>query len=134
MSQKKPRLESQDQDDHFQCPICYEDWKRKGEHRLVSLACGHLFGNSCIRRWAADSRNDSCPICQKTIKTSKIRNVLPIKLVVQDTSQIDKLSKELDSLKSQIKEKQNALELSKLALSLCQRELEKAKKVHIPSQ
>lgn len=60
--------------------------------------------------------------------------MLPIKLVVQDTSQIDKLSKELDSLKSQIKEKQNALELSKLALSLCQRELEKAKKAHIPSQ
>ncbi|KAG0968071.1 hypothetical protein G6F68_016525 [Rhizopus microsporus] len=67
-------------------------------------------------------------LIRKQIKLSQIRNVQPVKLVVQDTSSIDKLTKELDAIKTQIKEQQNALELSKLALSLCQRELAKAKK------
>lgn len=107
---------------------------------IVAYVAGLLIVEMIVVLFASKSNyymkkdHDSCCFNRKTIKTSKIRNVLPIKLVVQDTSQIDELSKELNSLKSQIKEKQNALELSKLALSLCKRELEKAKKAHIPSQ
>jgi len=26
------------------CPICFDPWTASGEHRIVSLACGHLFG------------------------------------------------------------------------------------------
>eukprot|EP01018_Ginkgo_biloba_P034261 Gb_28485 [translate_table: standard] len=40
----------------FNCPICMEPWTEDGEHRLCSLACGHLFGRSCIRSWLQQSR------------------------------------------------------------------------------
>lgn len=27
-----------------QCPICFEKWSNTGSHRLISMKCGHLFG------------------------------------------------------------------------------------------
>ncbi|CAC5413882.1 E3 ubiquitin-protein ligase RFWD3 [Mytilus coruscus] len=33
------------------CPICFEEWTSSGNHRLASLKCGHLFGQSCIDKW-----------------------------------------------------------------------------------
>lgn len=33
------------------CPICLDLWEKSGQHRLSALRCGHLFGESCIRRW-----------------------------------------------------------------------------------
>lgn len=43
---KRLKLESVDsqEDPSFDCPICCEQWDSKGEHRLISLKCGHLFG------------------------------------------------------------------------------------------
>lgn len=40
-----------DDDDGETCPVCLDSWEMSGQHRLVSLKCGHLFGNSCIRRY-----------------------------------------------------------------------------------
>ncbi|EIE92427.1 hypothetical protein RO3G_16949 [Rhizopus delemar RA 99-880] len=123
---KRANVDSNSTKMYLLLPI--DNWKNKGDHRLISLNCGHLFGESCIRRWVNErtekysSKQATCPICAKQIKLSQIRNVQPVKLVVQDTSSIDKLTKELDAIKTQIKEQQNALELSKLALSLCQRD------------
>jgi len=37
-------------DDGSTCSICLDTWQLQGDHRLVSLKCGHLFGDSCIRR------------------------------------------------------------------------------------
>lgn len=170
MSQKRPKLEfdKEEDDESFQCTFCLDNWKNKGDHRLISLNCGHLFGERYKRNhfflfqsidyyivaFDAGSMKEQKSIAvnkqhalfarkiihkkqfymlrfalnRKQIKLSQIRNVQPVKLVVQDTSSIDKLTKELDAIKTQIKEQQNALELSKLALSLCQRELAKAKK------
>lgn len=45
-----PQLDDDD-DDGSTCSICLDSWEHKGEHRLVSLKCGHLFGDSCIRRY-----------------------------------------------------------------------------------
>jgi hypothetical protein len=37
--------ESDSQDDLLcQCPICFEKWSNTGPHRLISMKCGHLFG------------------------------------------------------------------------------------------
>jgi hypothetical protein len=33
-----------DEDDTMECSICSEDWTQAGPHRLVSLKCGHLYG------------------------------------------------------------------------------------------
>lgn len=30
--------------DQNECIICSEEWTLTGDHRLVSLKCGHLFG------------------------------------------------------------------------------------------
>ena len=34
-----------------ECPICMVNWGSVGAHRIVSLACGHLFGESCVVKW-----------------------------------------------------------------------------------
>jgi hypothetical protein len=31
--------------------VCLDNWTSKGAHRIVVLACGHLFGDSCITKW-----------------------------------------------------------------------------------
>ncbi|CAO3668943.1 unnamed protein product [Rhizopus stolonifer] len=114
--------------------VLFRNWTSKGIHQQVSLRCGHLFGESCIRRWIDNqsekygNKGVTCPICMKQIKGNDIRTVRPTKLVVKDTSEIEKIIKELDTTKGHIKEQQNALELSKLALSMCQRELAKTRK------
>ncbi|KAH9324709.1 hypothetical protein KI387_004887, partial [Taxus chinensis] len=38
------------------CSICMEPWTANGEHQICSLACGHYFGRSCIRKWLETSR------------------------------------------------------------------------------
>ncbi len=53
---KQPRLnnantDQPDSDADITCSICLGEWTSGGEHRLVSLKCGHLFGESCIAKW-----------------------------------------------------------------------------------
>lgn len=48
--EKSPQIQKDDEDDGSLCSICLETWEWNGQHRLVSLKCGHLFGDSCIRR------------------------------------------------------------------------------------
>jgi len=43
------------------CSICWHTWSMSGNHRLVALKCGHLFGDSCIRN--ALERTQFCPHC-----------------------------------------------------------------------
>ena len=47
---KKPIVLDSDEDDGSTCPICLDSWEMSGTHRLISLKCGHLFGQSCIKR------------------------------------------------------------------------------------
>lgn len=47
---KPPPPLNNDDDDGATCSICLDTWEYKGDHRLVSLKCGHLFGDSCIKR------------------------------------------------------------------------------------
>lgn len=49
---KAPPPLDNDDDDGSTCSICLDTWESKGDHRLVSLKCGHLFGDSCIKRYA----------------------------------------------------------------------------------
>ncbi|BFF95444.1 E3 ubiquitin-protein ligase RNF8-like [Drosophila madeirensis] len=55
------------------CSICLSTWKASGPHRLVSLACGHLFGDECIR--ACLNRVSECPICRKHADRATLRYI-----------------------------------------------------------
>jgi len=58
-------------EDSITCSICWVTWDADGDHRVVSLACGHLFGNSCIRNYLM--RSESCPICRQAANVQHIR-------------------------------------------------------------
>ncbi|KAI8039558.1 hypothetical protein M5D96_006972 [Drosophila gunungcola] len=55
------------------CSICLSPWESEGAHRLVSLRCGHLFGNKCIRTALRQSRQ--CPICMKRAHPADVRKI-----------------------------------------------------------
>ncbi|KAI8091208.1 uncharacterized protein B0P05DRAFT_583733 [Gilbertella persicaria] len=131
---KKHKLDLETEEDCHACTICSENWDAKGDHCLVSLKCGHLFGKKCIVRWIIDRSKKlggskaPCPMCMKAARQSDIRIVLPTRIAVKDTTQSDLLKQELETLRVQIKENEKELELSRLGLNLRKRELEKAKR------
>jgi hypothetical protein len=57
------------------CSICMEEWTTAGDHRICSLACGHMFGMSCIRGWLQRHENNigKCPQCNDKAELSDIR-------------------------------------------------------------
>ncbi|XP_016997701.2 E3 ubiquitin-protein ligase rfwd3.L-like [Drosophila takahashii] len=69
---QNPSLEETDVDS-ITCPICWEAWDAEGSHRVVSLACGHLFGDACIRSYIVQSAN--CPICRQAADIQDIRRI-----------------------------------------------------------
>ncbi|XP_026836977.1 E3 ubiquitin-protein ligase RNF8 isoform X1 [Drosophila erecta] len=56
------------------CSICLCPWEAKNYHRLVSLKCGHLFGELCIRTHLQLS--NVCPICREIADGNDVRRVL----------------------------------------------------------
>nr|NP_001285983.1 uncharacterized protein Dmel_CG31807, isoform B [Drosophila melanogaster]AHN54497.1 uncharacterized protein Dmel_CG31807, isoform B [Drosophila melanogaster] len=56
------------------CCICLDPWEAKDHHRLVSLRCGHLFGEMCIRTHLQHA--DMCPICRKVAIERDVWRVL----------------------------------------------------------
>ncbi|XP_017135904.1 E3 ubiquitin-protein ligase RFWD3 [Drosophila miranda] len=95
---KAPAPPQVDEDDGLTCPICLDSWEMSGEHRLVSLRCGHLFGEECIRRWLAESQRQSsvkvCPQCKSKATYRDIRHLYAKRIVVVDTEIRDQLEEE----------------------------------------
>ncbi|KAH8352297.1 hypothetical protein KR084_003344 [Drosophila pseudotakahashii] len=71
VQQLKKKL--QEIEDGNLCCICLMPWNPVGDHRLVTLRCGHLFGESCVTKYSSDS--SECPTCHKsgTARLNKIR-------------------------------------------------------------
>jgi hypothetical protein len=57
----------------MQCIICHEEFDNSGDHKVVSLACGHLFGHRCIRHWLNERK--TCPNCNKKANRRDIRPI-----------------------------------------------------------
>ena len=73
-SRKKAKLDiPSSQESSNQCPICLDSWSSSGSHRLVSLKCGHLFGQLCIEKWL--SSHTKCPTCKGNARKSDIRYI-----------------------------------------------------------
>ncbi|EDW69363.1 E3 ubiquitin-protein ligase RFWD3 [Drosophila virilis] len=90
-----------EEDDGMTCPICLESWEMSGEHRLVSLRCGHLFGESCIRRWLIESQRQSavkvCPQCKTKAANRDIRCLYAKRLRAIDRTEEHDMRRELDA-------------------------------------
>lgn len=44
------------------CSICYDALTDGPPHRAAALRCGHIFGESCVRRWLSEGKR-RCPQC-----------------------------------------------------------------------
>ena len=110
------------------CSICYEPWMSAGLHRLVSLKCGHLFGESCIDKWLRQNTNSSdrkCPQCKKLVSFKDIRPIYASKLIAVDNSELESALKKLESEKAvsiQAKKSETNMALRyQLSLAECER-------------
>lgn len=95
--------DTQDFEEGLCCPICLEYWETHGPHRLVSLKCGHLFGESCIRRWISESAaNKCCPQCKSKCTARDFRYLYAKRVRAIDRSEEHELRKQLDKQKGEL--------------------------------
>lgn len=87
-----------------------------GVHRLVSLKCGHLFGESCIRRWLRECSAGSkcCPQCKTKALPRDIRYLYARKMVVVDNTETMRLQKELDEERQKVTSLQMELQMARM--------------------
>ncbi|KAI6647965.1 E3 ubiquitin-protein ligase RFWD3-like [Oopsacas minuta] len=103
VSPPKPKLDTSAELDSYCCSICYEPWTTTGIHRLVSLKCGHLFGENCIDKWLRQSAQTSerkCPQCKRLAAFKDIRPIYATKLVAVDNSELASAQKQVESEKA----------------------------------
>lgn len=112
-----------EEDDGLTCPVCFEHWEMSGEHRLVSLKCGHIFGESCIRRWLAQTLSKNCPQCNSNVKNKDIRYLYAKRLRTIDRSEEHRLRKEIEAEKLKTTKLQDDLEISAKKLSKLKRKI-----------
>ncbi|KAH8362600.1 hypothetical protein KR200_011514, partial [Drosophila serrata] len=53
------------------CAICLLPWEAQGDHRIISLHCGHVFGEYCILQHL--ERNSRCPLCKQNVMLGDMR-------------------------------------------------------------
>ena len=96
------------------CPICICPVDNMGDHRIVSLSCGHLFGESCIRKWIKSAKK--CPVCNVKAIPSQIRPVYTQNVVVSEAAETKKLKLSLIETKKKLAEE--IRDRRKLAINL----------------
>ncbi|KOB67534.1 RING finger and WD repeat domain-containing protein 3 [Operophtera brumata] len=108
------------------CPICLDSWGNSGDHRLVALKCGHLFGAGCVERWlkAKPIKDRSCPTCKSKAHIRDLRHIYARRLVAADTSQISTLQNQIVTLKAEKSRTELELQKSKIAHRACSMQLE----------
>uniref|UniRef100_A0AAG5DHS6 RING-type E3 ubiquitin transferase n=1 Tax=Anopheles atroparvus TaxID=41427 RepID=A0AAG5DHS6_ANOAO len=131
-----PARKQEDDDDGLICSICFAEWTMTGDHRVVSLKCGHLFGMSCIKRWLQDNpvASRSCATCKAKAKLTDIRFIYGRAVKAIDNTREVELTQELESEKTishQLKLKLHVMsqQLSEVQMQLaqCERRLEEMK-------
>jgi len=81
------------------CPICSEIYHE--QHRVVSLRCGHLFGQQCVERWLEQSNR--CPECNQSNCLEDLRIIYGKTIVCIDTDELVRAKKELDEANKKLK-------------------------------
>ncbi|XP_055844664.1 E3 ubiquitin-protein ligase RFWD3 [Episyrphus balteatus] len=116
------------EDDGLTCPICLDSWEMSGEHRLVSLKCGHLFGDSCIRRWLVESGRNGlkcCPQCKTRAVNRDIRCLYARRIRALDRSEEHRLRQQLDQEKAKVSQSQTELATLKMSYTMILQEVQK---------
>ncbi|XP_050096669.1 E3 ubiquitin-protein ligase RFWD3 [Anopheles aquasalis] len=94
-------VEVHDDEDATVCSICLDDWTMSGDHRVVSLKCGHLFGMACIKRWLqsnpAAQRN--CATCKRKATMGDIRPIYAKAIRAIDNTREQQLERSLNALR-----------------------------------
>ncbi|XP_028172589.1 E3 ubiquitin-protein ligase RFWD3-like [Ostrinia furnacalis] len=108
------------------CPICLDSWGNSGDHRLVALKCGHLFGSQCVERWlkAQISKDRSCPTCKSKAHLKDLRHIYARRLVAADTSQVTTLQNQIHTLQAEKSRAELDLQKSRIAHRACLLQLE----------
>lgn len=79
------------------CPICLSEYTCAGEHRIVSLKCGHLFGDKCLKLWFGKKKSTQCPKCYRTCRRSDVRPIFTENVSVTDTSREEVLLEQVEA-------------------------------------
>ncbi|KAI3637306.1 hypothetical protein MIR68_004631 [Amoeboaphelidium protococcarum] len=115
-----------DDEDGRTCPICMEVWTSNGQHRIVSLSCGHLFGYKCILHWINSSIQQrsraKCPQCNKPARRNDIRQLFLSKLTVIDNSELADAQQKLASESRKRLKLETELGQLQLAFQMCRKE------------
>ncbi|GMT24215.1 hypothetical protein PFISCL1PPCAC_15512, partial [Pristionchus fissidentatus] len=86
---------SRNGDSEEQCNICFDSFTSSGNHRLVSLRCGHFFGEDCIKRWISSESGKSCPTCKKSAQIKDVRHHFVSAVKSVDNSESESLRQSL---------------------------------------
>ncbi|EFA00575.2 E3 ubiquitin-protein ligase RFWD3 [Tribolium castaneum] len=100
-SRKRTFEDEEREEDGSVCPICLDEWTNTGPHRICALKCGHLFGEQCITRWLNQNSRKTCPTCKEKARRHDIRYIYAKKLTAIDTTELDNIKKQLDSVTEQ---------------------------------
>lgn len=111
-----------DVDSSDKCTICLNIYTITDIHRPTSLECGHLFGNSCIKKWFNKQKTALCPTCTKKCRLRNLHPIYATHIVVNEN---DTSMEKIISLQ----EEKTKLEMENLRLvsvvELLQKELDK---------
>ncbi|ORX59830.1 hypothetical protein DM01DRAFT_1318025, partial [Hesseltinella vesiculosa] len=98
------------------CSICNQSWTNSGMHRIVSLKCGHLFGERCVLDLLKTNTNRTpCPFCGTAFRKGDLRAVWPSKVFHEEVGLTE-------MLKDELKQAQAALEQTTRQLVQAQEE------------
>ncbi|XP_053685365.1 E3 ubiquitin-protein ligase RFWD3 [Sabethes cyaneus] len=115
-----PAAQYDDDDDGTICSICLDSWTLTGEHRLVSLKCGHLFGYMCIKRWLHDNpmQSRSCATCKTKAHLRDIRHLYAKAVKAVDNSEELRLKQQVDEEKLKVSKLAGELQVARMELEV----------------
>ncbi|XP_055629000.1 E3 ubiquitin-protein ligase RFWD3 [Toxorhynchites rutilus septentrionalis] len=109
-----------DDDDGTICSICLDSWTLTGEHRLVSLKCGHLFGYMCIKRWLQDNtvQNRCCATCKTKSTLRDIRPLYAKAVRAVDNTEELRLKEQVGEEKLKVSKLSGELQVARMELEV----------------
>ncbi|KAI8077845.1 uncharacterized protein BX664DRAFT_318422 [Halteromyces radiatus] len=96
------------------CSLCSTSWTNNGSHRIISLKCGHVFGEKCIldliKLNSSNGKTVSCPQCSALLRKKDIRPIWPNKVFQDNDSVLNDLKQQLEVIQTALKEKTRQLD------------------------
>uniref|UniRef100_A0A182Q3K4 RING-type E3 ubiquitin transferase n=1 Tax=Anopheles farauti TaxID=69004 RepID=A0A182Q3K4_9DIPT len=120
---------NEEDDEGLLCSICLDEWTMTGEHRVVSLKCGHLFGMACIKRWMQDkpAASRSCATCKARATMRDIRNIYARCIKAIDNTREEELQQELNREKLKVRDLNIKLSITNAELAQQRQQVETLK-------